>query len=681
MVIIRVFLSVAILFVVSVGLAGGPSARAEQSAQAGRVLPPSGLIRMAYYYPPDSRSFESLQANAHRLDVVAPHWLEIDESGEVRTGEVRDAAAVLRGSTAVVLPSVVLTSRLAGSRIVNDPAVGRTAITQLLSAVAPWDGLALDFEGLDPGDRGGLSAFIQTLGAALRGAGKYFVVAVPAKTSDVQTGWAGAYDFPAIAGAADLYLVMAYGFRTSSSEIPGSTAPLSWVDASMAYAVSQLPADRLLLGVPFYGYDWNLTRGPPARALRFSDARALLDATRAPLRFDPDIGSTTFQYTSSDELHEVWYEDDRALSVKLSLILKYGLRGVGAWRLGHEDPAAWTVWDQVLAPVASRPQAQATAIPLSSPAPLPVGPLDLRPSTRGQLPTVWGGDGAEVDLLIANPSTGEAVVQIDLFRRDGSRVHIPRRLAPAEELTVPLSGDVGGEDVAVAFTSDVPVRVVASSRAVDGARSIVQASEPATRWIFPDGQSDIGVSTVFALFNHGPTAVGGRITGRGDTGAMVWDQPFRLAPGERRLVQAPPAGGHLTFWTNVVADGPVSAARQTRFLAAAQANGGNTTPAQRWSVPRAILGPPWVTYLVVVNPGDRNAEVRVRWLTHGSAAAEQRMTVPPMGRISIEGSTQTPDLVARAEVTSTVPVVVERTGYDTTGVATTSDIGLPQPGS
>jgi len=307
---------------------------------------------MAYYYPPDPVSLDSLRSNVRRLDIIAPHWLEVDEWGEVTSAETGDEAAALRATSALVLPSVVLSSRLAGSRIVNDPAVGQAATAQLLATAAPWDGLALDFEGLDPADRRGLSAYIQSVGAALRSAGKYFVVALPAKTSDVKTGWAGAYDYAALAGAADLFLVMAYGFRTSGSESPGSTAPLPWVDAALAYATRELPSSQVLLGVPFYGYDWNVTRGPPARALRFSDVRAILDARDAVPRFDPAIGTASFDYVVGDEAHQVWYEDERTLAAKLSLVEKYRLRGAGAWRLGQEGPAAWATWDQLLAPLA-----------------------------------------------------------------------------------------------------------------------------------------------------------------------------------------------------------------------------------------------------------------------------------------------------------------------------------------
>src|SRR5439155_310781 len=161
---------VAIICLLSLFLSREPAALAQQTGVPTRVLPRSGPVRMAYYYPPDSASLDSLRANIRRLDIVATYWLEIDESGQVRSSETREA----------------------------------------------------------------------------------------------QTGWAGAYDYAAIASAADLYLVMSYGFRTSGSDAPGSTAPLSWVDATLAFAVGQLPADRVLLGIPFYGYDWNVTRGPPA---------------------------------------------------------------------------------------------------------------------------------------------------------------------------------------------------------------------------------------------------------------------------------------------------------------------------------------------------------------------------------------------------------------------------------
>ncbi len=326
-----------------------PSASADGPAgRQPRALPTDRPIRMAYYYPSDQQGEQSLRRNLSRLDIVAPHWLTIDEMGAVRARVPAASVPVLRSSSAVILPSVALKNRAAGHAIVSDPSISATAIDNLVASVAVWDGLALDFEGMDAGDRAALSRFIRDLGAALSAAGKRYAIALPAKVADHTTGWSGSYDYHAIAEVADYYLVMAYGFTTSGSKIPGSTAPLDWVQRSVAYALTEIAPEKLILGIPFYGYDWNVTNGPPARALRYDHVAELIAKTGAVPALDPETGSRTFRYDSDGETHEVWYEDAESLAVKLRLVSQYRLAGVGGWRLGQEDPALWPVWDAML---------------------------------------------------------------------------------------------------------------------------------------------------------------------------------------------------------------------------------------------------------------------------------------------------------------------------------------------
>ena len=344
-----------LLVALTFALVGPYIARAsDPPSRQPRALPSDRPIRMAYYYPSDQQGERSLRGNLSRLDVVAPHWLTIDEKGTVHAKVPAASVPVLRASSAVILPSVALTSRAAGTAIVTDPAIGAAAIDNLVASVAVWDGLALDFEGMDAADRAGLSRFIRQLGVALNAAGKRYAIALPAKTADHTTGWSGSYDYRAIADVADYYLVMAYGFTTSGSRTPGSTAPLSWVNRSMAYAATEIAPEKLILGIPFYGYDWNLTKGPPARALRYDNVEELLARTGATPRLDPESGSRVFQYEEDGALHEVWYEDAESIALKLALVARYRLGGVGAWRLGQEDPAVWPVWDTTFGrPVAS----------------------------------------------------------------------------------------------------------------------------------------------------------------------------------------------------------------------------------------------------------------------------------------------------------------------------------------
>jgi spore germination protein len=323
-------------------------AASDPPARESRSLPVDRPIRMAYYYPSDQQGEQSLRRNMARLDLVAPHWLTIDDTGTVHARVPASTVPVLRASSAVILPSIALKNHAAGHAIVTDPAVAAVAIENMVASVAVWDGLALDFEGMDATDRVGLSRFIRQLGTALNAAGKRYAIALPAKTADHTTGWSGSYDYRAIADVADYYLVMAYGFATSGSRTPGSTAPIGWVSRSMAYAATEIAPEKLILGIALYGYDWNVTKGPPARALRYDQLEELLAKTGGVPQLDPETGSRTFRYEADGEQHEVWYEDSESIALRLGLVRQYRLGGVGAWRLGQEDPALWPVWDAML---------------------------------------------------------------------------------------------------------------------------------------------------------------------------------------------------------------------------------------------------------------------------------------------------------------------------------------------
>jgi len=638
-----------------------------------------GPIRMAYYYPPDSASLESLRANIARLDIVAPHWLVVDATGRVRSEARPEAMGVLRAAHALVMPSAILAEAAAGDRILTDPAVRTAVIEGLVTAVDPWDGLALDFEGLDPAHRSELTSFIHALGRALRGAGKHYAVALPAKTMESRTGWSGAYDYARIASAADLYLVMAYGFRTSSSTAPGSTAPLPWVDAAMRYAASEIAPDRLLLGVAFYGYDWNVSRGPPARALRYVDTRQLMDHLGLTALFDAGVASATFRYEASGESHEVWFEDARSLAAKLELVSRYGLRGAGAWRLGQEDPSAWTVWDRALSRAGEEPRNVAAPERGETRPPaavsLQVPPAVARPSTAGWLPTLWGGDGSDLALTISNPDLSETLVTLTLLHDDGSRTRMDRAIPPTG-LTLELGGRTSA-DVAVGFQSALPISVAATTARPDGALSSIGAAQPAPRWAFPDAQSAPSIETTFVVLNPGLTRASVVFRARSEAGAILWERNVTLEPGARTRLSAPQGPRLEFFWTEIMADAPVVAARQTRFPGAAQVSTGHSGVAARWAVPNAALGDAWLSYVVVANPNTSATSVLIRWIADGREVGRQGVEIPTMGRVGIQAAS-TPGMPASAEVTASLPVVVERSAYQREGWAMLSEPGIPQ---
>ena len=130
---------------------------------------------------------------------------------------------------------------------------------------------------------------------------------------------------------------------------PMAVAPLPNVRAVLDYAVTEIPPEKLLLGVPNYGYDWPLpfVQGE-TRAQSISNQRAiqLAVAYGAVIQYDDTAQSPYFHYTDEDgTIHEVWFEDARSMAAKLRLVAEYGFPGAGFWNLMRPFPQTRAVLD------------------------------------------------------------------------------------------------------------------------------------------------------------------------------------------------------------------------------------------------------------------------------------------------------------------------------------------------
>ena len=127
---------------------------------------------------------------------------------------------------------------------------------------------------------------------------------------------------------------------------PMAVAPLPNVRQVLDYAVTEIPREKIYLGIPNYGYDWPLPfrQGETkARSISNQEAVAIAAAQRADIAYDGTAQSPWFRYTAGGTVHEVWFEDARSMSAKLRLIQEYGLRGAGYWNLMRPYPQGWTV--------------------------------------------------------------------------------------------------------------------------------------------------------------------------------------------------------------------------------------------------------------------------------------------------------------------------------------------------
>ena len=212
----------------------------------------------------------------------------------------------------------------------------KRAVENIYKTAVDWglSGINLDFEYVYPSDREYYSQFLRELSSRLRPAGIMVTVAIPAKTyDDPSSSWSGAFDYKAIGQAVDRVMLMAYDQHYAGGP-PGPIASADWVDRVLKFAVSQIPKEKVILGIAGYGYSWRA----PGSAHSVTYQRAVeLAAKGSGVRWDANHKAPYATY----EGREMWFENAASISYKLELVQKYDIQGIALWRLGQEDPQMW----------------------------------------------------------------------------------------------------------------------------------------------------------------------------------------------------------------------------------------------------------------------------------------------------------------------------------------------------
>jgi len=147
--------------------------------------------------------------------------------------------------------------------------------------------------------------------------------------------------------------LMGYDYHWDTSP-PGPVAPIGWIRDVISYAKTQIPASKIILGIPEYGYDWS---GGFGSGISWQQAVQLSRQYHAPPRYDGSSQSPWFTYTdASHRRHTVWFENAESTQAKLDAA--QGIGGVYLWMYSDPDPGTWSVLHRVL-PVPSHSAAGA----------------------------------------------------------------------------------------------------------------------------------------------------------------------------------------------------------------------------------------------------------------------------------------------------------------------------------
>jgi len=199
-----------------------------------------------------------------------------------------------------------------------------------------YQGLDLDFEYVRAEDAEVFVSFAQELSPLLKAAGYGFNIALAPKYHAQQPGllYEG-HDYHGLGQAAATVLLMTYEWGYSYGP-PMAVAPIREVRRVAQYALTEIPADKILLGIPNYGYDWTLpyVEGRRAQSIGNQEALDIAAQNNAGIRFDLEAMSPYFHYFTPEGVeHVVWFEDARSIMAKLSLIEELQLKGASYWTI------------------------------------------------------------------------------------------------------------------------------------------------------------------------------------------------------------------------------------------------------------------------------------------------------------------------------------------------------------
>jgi len=286
------------------------------------------------------------------LSAMAPFTYGITAEGGLLplNDEAMLAAARVRGTRPVMhLSTLTEAGQFDTGRaelILTDyEAQGRLAAEVLQTILRKgYAGLDVDFEYLPGQLAASYAAFLGRLRQLLAAQGRFLWAALAPKTNTRQRGllYEG-HDYAAVSAAVDGVLLMTYEWGYTYGP-PMAVAPLPNVRAVLDYAVTEIPAEKIFLGVPNYGYDWPLPyeKGiTAARTISNTEAIEIAIANNASIQFDPVSMSPHFSYVKDGTEHEVWFEDVRSMNEKFSLIQEYHLRGAGYWQIMNLFRANW----------------------------------------------------------------------------------------------------------------------------------------------------------------------------------------------------------------------------------------------------------------------------------------------------------------------------------------------------
>ncbi len=294
----------------------------------------------------------SMEANGYLADaiqnmtgvnVISPTWFSIqDNAGNITSIASSDYVAQAHERGLQVWGLVDnFSENVQTTQVLSLTSSRQNLIRQLIQASVEvgLDGINVDFEYLSEEVGIHFLEFLREISIECHKNGLVLSVDNP-----VPEDFTSHYDRAEQGRVVDYVIIMGYDEHYVGSEEAGSVASLPWVEKGIQDTLEEVPAERVINGIPFYTRLWK-TSGSllSSEAIGMDAAQEAVNTNQAQVYWNKDVGQNYGTYELDGDTYQIWLEDAESVAAKVKLVPQYGLAGVAAWKLGFENSSIWPV--------------------------------------------------------------------------------------------------------------------------------------------------------------------------------------------------------------------------------------------------------------------------------------------------------------------------------------------------
>ncbi|MCB1192705.1 MAG: hypothetical protein H7A23_20260 [Leptospiraceae bacterium] len=270
-----------------------------------------------------------------KLKVLSISGFRLNKRGKLKfRNPAKEVLLIARKHNVKIYPMVTFVSGNEGILFLKKGESRNIAVLEISKFLDKYqyDGIHIDFEYMPVSLLPPFQEFLTSLKAKLNKNNKALSMALFPQI-DFPKEWSSFHDVKVLANSVNEFVLMSYDYHGSKSEEPGPITEIAWTQKNVEYILKFISSDRLWLGIPAYGYEWN---AQTKKAVVVTEKNGISKMKKYKFQRHKS-GCIYYTYKSRKGNTMEGYFSDKETRNQLEIIAnKYNLKGIGVWRLGFE---------------------------------------------------------------------------------------------------------------------------------------------------------------------------------------------------------------------------------------------------------------------------------------------------------------------------------------------------------